>query len=415
MTDILVKKGYLTGVIKAPSSKSFAHRMIIASAISGSRSLVKGNLNSKDIEATLDCIKTLGIEVWDVDEGAYVGGRLKNAGNTFNVKESGSTMRFLLPLIPKYIDEFIIYGEGRIGERTIAPLKKSLATCGVEVENEFLPTRVSGIYRNNEFTIDASLSSQYVTGLMFALTALGGGKLNIKGNITSRGYIDITIEVLKKFGVEIAFIKNENAFTVDVSNMSAPKEVEVNGDWSSACFMIVAALLNGEVTIRGLTYPDPQPDSVIVDVVKKMGGSITAKDGEIKVKKSALKAINFNADGSPDIVPILAVACAFAEGTSVIEGTSRLRIKESDRVISIVNMLSSVGVKVEYGDDYIKIYGSNPLKSGVINSYNDHRIAMSGVILGSVIGNVEVTNIECIAKSYPDFIKDFLLIGGQYV
>ncbi len=414
MSDVVVKKGALKGTVTVPSSKSVAHRMIIASAVSGTRSCVNGLLNSKDILATLDCIKGMGVSVEHTINGVIIDGTsLESASSAFNVKESGSTMRFMLPLLPVYLNEFTIFGEGRISERTVAPLKKALEENGVTVENEFLPTKVSGCYRSNNFRIDGSLSSQYITGLLFTIVALQGGRLKVEGSLTSKGYVDVTVEVLKKYGVEISFDEVSNEYTVNARNMLAPKSIDVNGDWSSACFHIVAGAINGDIELKGLEYPDPQPDSVIVELIKRMGGNILVEKDCVKVKKSNLKAVDFDADGSPDIVPILAVACAFADGVSTITGTRRLRIKESDRVEAVVNMLKAVGVKAESGENYIKVYGNGSFHAGVIDSYNDHRIAMSGVVLGSVIGDVTVKNIECTAKSYPNFMEDFHSLGGK--
>lgn len=414
MTDLVVKKGELKGAVTIPSSKSVAHRMIIASVLSRSRSSIYGNLNSKDILATLDCMRTLGAKVerrgnvTEIDATA-----LCACGSVFNVNESGSTMRFLLPLLPVYRNEFNIKGEGRISARPIKALSTAMERQGVKVEKDFLPTNVSGSYNGSDFIIDATESSQYITGLLFTAAALGGGTVEIEKEITSKGYVDITIDVLKKYGVGVDF--NNKTFTVKVPNgIIAPKEISVNADWSSACFWIVAGVINGEIELKGLEYPDSQPDSVIYPLIKKMGGNVRFEDGILKVSKSELHAVEFDADGSPDIVPILSVACALADGVSVITGTHRLRLKESDRVKAVYDMLTAVGVKVEVGENYVKIYGTKNIKGGIIDSVNDHRIAMSGMILGTVSdGDTTVLGTECTAKSYPDFIKDFVKLGGK--
>lgn len=414
MTDVVVKKSYLRGEVTPPSSKSVAHRLILASAISRSQTKIFGNLNSNDIIATLDCIESLGSSVERIEGGVKISpSTLRSENVIFNVKESGSTMRFLLPLLPVYGKKFTMVGEGRIGERPITALKETMAKVGVEVESDFLPTKVKGNYTGNTFEIDPSLSSQYLTGLLFTLYALGGGTIITTGPVTSKGYVDVTLAVLKKFGVEV---ENENdKYIISVNNpRNAPSEINVDGDWSSACFWVVAGLLNGELNIKGLSYPNSQPDSIIIELAKRMGGKVEVGRDGIKVFKSELKAIDFNADNSPDIVPILAVACAFADGVSTITGVKRLRIKESDRVATVCDMLSNVGVKVESGEDHLKIWGRRSLKSGTINSANDHRIAMSGIILSSQIEEgARVNGVECVSKSYPDFIKDFISLGGE--
>ena len=409
-----VKNGSLIGFISAPSSKSVAHRAIILSAILGNQTSVLGNLNSNDIQATLDSMEELGAVVTRNENGAIVTKIDSPKGSLFNVRESGSTMRFLLPLIAVYLSEFKMEGSGRIGERTIRAIRHSMQENGVEISGDFLPVSVSGKYSSNEFTISPKESSQFVTGLLFTLVALGGGKLKIEGEMTSKGYVDVTLEVMKKFGVGVSFESGEYKVVSPKKEVTL-SQIIVDGDWSSACFWIVAGALGGEISVGGVEFPSAQPDSVILSVLKEMGASVEYKDGVVIARKSQLKAINFNADASPDIVPILSVACAFADGVSTISGVSRLRIKESDRVKSVTDMLTACGINVESGEDYIKIWGSSAVGGGVIDSANDHRIAMSGIILGSLAsGQTIVKGVECVSKSYPNFLEDFQKLGGKY-
>ena len=418
MTDLKVFKSSFNGNVTIPSSKSVAHRMIIASVLSGACSTVIGNLNSKDIKATLGCMEALGAKVNYTKDGAIIDAtKLMGEANTFDVNESGSTLRFLLPVIPIYRSNFSIKGAGRIGERPIKSLKTAMEACGVKVSGDYIPVTVEGSYDKCDFTVNATESSQYVTGLLYTIAKLGGGKLKIEGTLTSKGYIDITTGVLKAYGVAVDYSESEKTFTISAPNgFVAPKVVNVNGDWSSACFWAVAGVLSGDIAIKGLNYPDSQPDSIIVDVLKKAGGNVSFKEGVLYAKKSTLKAIEFDADGSPDIVPILAVALSQANGDSLITGTARLKIKESDRVKAVADMLSVVGIKTEIGENHMKIYGGATLHGGVIDSVNDHRIAMSGMILGSLIDEVTtILGTECTAKSYPDFVKDYLNLGGKIV
>ena len=412
--NVTVKNGSLNGSVSVPPSKSVAHRAIILSAILGTRTSIYGNLNSKDIQATLGAMETLGAGVIRNESGVTITAIKEAKGNVFNVQESGSTMRFLLPLIPVYNHEFSMEGAGRIGERTISALRKTMAENGVQVSADFLPVSVIGKYNSNEFTVSPKESSQFVTGLLFTLTALGGGRLKIDGELTSKGYVDITLEVMKKFGVDVSYSSGEYQVNVPAQPVIT-KDVVVNADWSSACFWVVAGVLGGEIKVKGLEYPDAQPDSIILSVLKEMGADVEFSGGTVVAKKSTLKAIEFNADSSPDIVPILSVACAFAKGVSTITGVSRLRIKESDRVKAVTDMLTACGIKVESGEDYIKIWGTNNAVGGVIDSVNDHRIAMSGIILGSIAnGETTVKGVECVSKSYPDFLVDFKSLGGSY-
>lgn len=414
MSDLKVKNTSFLGEIKVPTSKSVAHRLIIASAILGSQVSILGDLNSKDILATINAIKELGASVKEIEGGVEITAQnLSSTNKTFDVMESGSTMRFLLPLLAVYGKNYSLRGSGRIGERTIKALKNCMENAGVSLSNDYLPLTACGKYNGNIFSINPKDSSQFISGMLFTLFALGGGELKIEGPITSKGYVDITVQILEKLGANITF--SGDKFILMRSNAPMIKELEVNGDWSSACFWIVAGVLSGNIKLKGLTYPDAQPDSVIIDLIKKMGGKVYFEGQSLVVEKSGLKAIDFDADGSPDIVPILSVACAFADGVSTITGVERLRIKESDRVQSVCDMLKAVGVRVESGKDYIRIWGNSTLTSGIIDSVNDHRIAMSGMILGSLSPKgAVVKGVECVSKSYPNFIEDFAHLGGQY-
>ncbi len=413
MSDLTVKHSRIFGELTVPSSKSVAHRLIIASVISGALIKINGSLKSKDILATLECAKGLGAKVdWTCGGVSLDARKLVPLTKDFYVNESGSTMRFLLPILPVFLDEFSLSGGGRIGERPIGALRECMERVGVGVSGDYLPVQVSGRYTANNFTVSAQASSQYITGMLFTLFALGGGTLKVEGEITSKGYIDITVAVLERFGAKVSF--ENNLYTLTVVDSVRPIEVDVDADWSSACFMIVLGVLGGKVRLKGLRYPDRQPDSIILSVIKDMGGRVYFEDGVLVAERSELNAVNFDADGSPDIVPILAVACANAKGVSTITGTRRLRIKESDRVQSVCDMLSAFGVKVESGENYIKIWGCDSLQGGIVDSQNDHRIAMSGAVLGSVAnGSTTIKGIECVGKSYPDFIKDFISLGGE--
>lgn len=412
MSDITILPSTLEGVVTIPSSKSVAHRLILASVLSGACVQINGNLNSKDIIATLECAKGLGATITKLTYGAMLDAtNMRPTTHNFDVNESGSTMRFLLPLLPIFLDEFTLCGRGRIGERPIGALRVTMERAGVSVGKDFLPLAVKGKYNTNHFSINPQESSQYITGMLLALYALGGGSLKVEGEITSKGYIDITIGVLERFGAKVEF--ENNTYTLSIQNKTIPTQIDVDADWSSACFHVVAGVLGGRVELKGLNYPDHQPDSIILSVIKQMGGKVYFKDGVLVAEKSKLNAVDFDADGSPDIVPILAVACANASGVSTITGTRRLRIKESNRVQAVCDMLSSFGVKTESGEDYIKIWGTDTITGGVVDSKNDHRIAMSGAVMGSVASGVTtIKGIECISKSYPDFIKDFISVGG---
>ena len=413
---IEVKKGKAQGKLSVIPSKSYAHRILIASALSDSNVTLKGLIDSKDVLATTGALGSLGARfTWANDECIVT--PIKKTGGVKNVfcEESGSTLRFLLPIISALGLEAIVDGKEGLRKRPIKLLLDVLRQGGAIIEGDSLPIKMSGRLTGNVYTLDGSQSSQNLTGLLFALTLLDKpSKIILTNGLVSVGYVDITLEVLKEFGANI--VKDIGGYTVYPSKLSMEDAVKVEGDYSSAAFLMALGVLTGEVEIDGLRVDSMQGDKAMIEVLKSMGSDVVVKDDRVICKKSKLSPITLDATDIPDLIPIICVCCSFSNGVSRIRGVDRLKIKESDRLTAICDMLDNFGVGYEYSDDTLSIFGGkvNECK-GDINGYNDHRIVMSGAVMGFASSGAVITDCEAINKSYPTFFEDLRKLGGKTI
>lgn len=406
----------MKGIIRAISSKSHAHRLLICAALSQNETRIRCNVMSKDIAATICCLKAMGTEisvdgdVITVTPKSFVGKADLDCG------ESGSTLRFLMPLVSALNIDTTITGHGRLPQRPISPLKEEMEKKGItfHTDNKF-PLHLSGQLQSGEYEIQGNISSQFITGLLFALPILhGDSTIRLIPPVESKSYLDITVSVLREFGIEIE--EKENLYIIKgEQKYISPKEITVQGDWSNASFFLSAGALSEiGVTVTGLDINSPQGDKKILDVLKNMGAEVTIGDNEITVKKNKLVGIIVDASDIPDLVPIISVVTASCKGETKIINAGRLRIKESDRIKSVVEMINSVGGNAEETHDGIIIHESKDLIGGTVNGYNDHRIVMSASILSILCKeNVIITDGKAVEKSYPDFFSDFNKMGGK--
>lgn len=406
----------VSGKIKAISSKSDAHRLLICGALADCATRVHCNVMSKDIAATVDCLKNMGAEI-SVD-----GDIITVIPNKFNEKaeldcgESGSTLRFLLPVVSALGIDATITGHGRLPERPLSPLKEEMERVGVVFHNgSKFPLHLTGKLRAGEYEILGNVSSQFITGLLFALPLLDGdSKIRLIPPVESRSYLNITLTALRKFGIEITEEKNLYIIKGNQKYIS-PKEITVDGDWSNSSFFLCAGALdeNG-VTVEDLDINSPQGDKAILKVLEDMGAEVQINGAEITVKKNKLNGIIVDAADIPDAVPIISVVAAMCEGETRIINAGRLRMKESDRIKAIIQMLTTVGGKAEETTDGMIIHGGADLKGGTVEGCNDHRIVMSAAILSNFCnGAVEITDAQAVEKSYPHFFNDFNQMGGN--
>lgn len=407
----------LSGKIKAISSKSDAHRVLICSALSDEPTKINCNVMSKDIASTVECLKNMGTEIF-VSNGviSVTPAKFKKKAE-LDCGESGSTLRFLLPVATALGIDTTVIGHGRLPERPLSPLKEQMEKNGVtfETENTF-PLHLTGSLKSGEYELAGNVSSQFISGLLFALPILDGDSvIKLIPPVESKSYLNITLSVLRKFGIEIR--EEDNLYIIKGNQKYvSPKEITVDGDWSNASFFLCAGAVSKEgITVTGLDTQSPQGDKGILKVLKRMGAEVTVDGDEITVKKNKLMGTTVDGSDMPDAVPIISVIASMCEkGATHIINASRLRLKESDRIKTTFNMLNSVGAAVSEMDDGLIIWGENDLIGGRIDGANDHRIVMSAAVLSSLCAiPIDIVGSEAVEKSYPHFFEDFNSLGGK--
>ncbi len=423
MNNIEIKSSLLKGEIKIPPSKSMSHRAIICASLAEGKSLIENIILSDDIIATSEAMKSFGIEVKrsEVDEygicSLYIKGRekLKLLNNEIHCKESGSTLRFLIPMAGLLEERVTYTGRGKLVERPLDTYYEIFKEQGVFYENDNgnLPLSIEGQLKPGTFRIKGNISSQFISGLLFVLPLLqGDSKIIITTDLESKGYVDLTLDMLKRFSIEIEN-NNYQEFSIKGNQKYKAKDYEVEGDFSQAAFFIVAGILGEEMKCKGLNMNSLQGDKAILDIVKDMGADIFIEEDLIKSRKSSTKGITIDVSQCPDLVPILAVLGALSEGTTKIVKAERLRIKESDRLKAISTELNKLGADVKELEAGLEIKGKEYLQGGVVNSWNDHRIAMALAIASIKCKEaVIIENSKAVEKSYPTFWEDFEKIGG---
>jgi len=411
--DIRITPSRLSGTLDAISSKSFAHRLLICAALADRETRVCLNGFSDDINATLRCLAAMGCGVeTETRTGAVLITPLqKTPGRNvvLDCGESGSTARFLLPLAALLFESFTMTGSGRLPGRPFAPLCRALANAGCVFDSDTLPLSGSGHIRAGDFSIAGDISSQFISGLLFALPLLNGdSRIILSTPLESAAYVDMTIEALGLFGIETAQHGAEFRITGSQSYKS-PGVVTAEGDWSNAAFFLCMGVLGGPVSLRGLSTDSAQGDREALNILRHFGAAV---DGTA-VSGGSLRGIDIDAAQIPDLVPTLAVIAAVASGETQIRNAQRLRIKESDRIQSTCNMLSALGADVQITADGLAIRGKKKLSGGIIDGSGDHRIVMAAAVASCVCENpVIIQGCEAVNKSYPAFFDDFRAIGG---
>ena len=418
LSQMVIRPRLLIGSVDIPPSKSIAHRAIIAAALADGYSLIENFMTSKDMEATIGGMKSLGAEITVMDDGNSLkisGGSKIVTAIDIDCIESGSTLRFLIPLALVKNRQAIFRGQGRLVERPLGEYLKVFKSHGVDYsfpENR-LPLSVKGVLESGEYNIVGGVSSQFITGLLFALPLLkGDSMIHIEGELESRGYIDLTIDVLKDFGIEIGN-RSYKEFFIQGNQVYKSRNFRIEGDYSQAAFWLAAGVLGNGIRLNGLNIQSLQADKVILDILRAMGGNIVIGNDWIEAKHSVLKGIRIDVSQCPDLVPILAVLGTLGKGTTIIENAARARLKESDRLYAITTGLNKLGGNVEEIRDGLIINGVESLNGGEVDSFNDHRIAMAlAVAATGASGDVIINGNESVHKSYPGFWDDFRRLGG---
>lgn len=412
--NITVKSANLSGTVAVPASKSEAHRAMICAALSDKPCKIYINGICSDIEATADCLCALGAGVVKTEFGYEISPiKTVRRGACLRCRDSGSTLRFLIPVAAALDAECSFYMEGKLCDRPLSPLDEELARCGVCLTKDGRNLSLSGKLSECELSISGGVSSQFISGLMLALPIVGGGHISLFGNTESVGYINLTAGIMRKFGIKTEIASD--CIAVEGAYRS-PQNITVSGDWSSASFWAVAGALSEDgITCTGIDSDSIQGDRRILDVVHDMGAEVSIDKCSFTVRsRGRLHAVNLYCEHIPDAVPVISVAAAVAIGRTVLDGAARLRFKESDRLATVSELLSRMNGNVSELSSGLVIDGCEKLSGAVIDPYFDHRIAMCAAVAAiATNGDVTVTHAECVSKSYPHFWEDFAALGGE--
>lgn len=401
--DIRITPHFLKGDITVPPSKSISHRALICAALADGKSCLHNVLDCEDTRATEDALRLLGADISHCGGKTVVDGISRRAEEAhIDCRESGSTLRFMIPIAAALGTKTTFNGSANLPNRPITPYLEEFPRHGVRFLSEKMPYVIEGKLTGSEFSVTGDISSQFITGYMLAMPLMGEVNekrvIRLTSELQSRPYAELTADVMRTFGVEVNI--GENDFTVPANVCFMPKDYTVEADMSQAAFFLVANAIGAGTVPLNLNYESVQGDRVIVEITK----DYTRNGG---------KAFDVNAENIPDLVPILTVLACFADGTSHITGCQRLRIKESDRLAAISGELNKLGADIEAGPDHLTIHGVKELHGGDCNTYNDHRIAMSLAVASQrCTDQIIIRGAECVSKSYPDFFTDFRTLGG---
>ena len=392
--DICINPKELSGSIRAIASKSQAHRLMICSALADAPTSLVCTETNQDIEATADCLRSLGAKI-DRSGTAYHITPIEKLPHCaeLNCRESGSTLRFMMPIVAALGVDTAFHMSGRLPKRPLSPLWEVLEEKGCKLSRPTESTiRCTGKLQPGQFRIEGNVSSQFISGLLFALPLLKKeSRISILGKLESKPYVSMTQDALSKFGVDTKdyILKPQHPF-------NTPGNLTVEGDWSNAAFFLAAKSLGSDIEVQNLNHGSVQGDRAVFEILNGMDQQQIIDASDI-----------------PDLVPILAVVAGAKKGAT-FTNIARLRLKESDRVDSVIRMLSALGIRATATENTLCVY-SGKFHSGIVDAAGDHRIAMAAAIAATVAtGPVQIRGAECVAKSYPSFWNEYTRLGGQY-
>lgn len=412
--DRSVEPSFISGQIKSPPSKSMTQRAIAAAMLAEGRSTIINPSYCDDSLAAMSIAVGLGARIIPGEGELIIDGCREIRENKLNCGESGLAIRMFSPVAALFPEEIIMIGSGSLMRRPMNMIGDALKQLGVKClsNNGFLPLTIHGPMQGGECEIDGSQSSQLLTGLLMALPLASDDSLiNVK-NLKSKPYIDMTISVLKDFGVSV-INEGYERFRIKGKQSFKSGNFDVEGDWSGGAFLIVAGAINGDITVTGLRTDSSQSDKAILQALEMAEARMNIRNDSIEVLKSDLKSFDFDATESPDLFPPLVSLAAYCKGTSRIKGVSRLLHKESNRAAALADEFARLNIEIKTEDDFMFIKGGE-IKGAKISSHDDHRIAMAGAVaaLGAKSA-VTVRDSHCIAKSYPGFFEDLKKAGAS--
>lgn len=405
--ETTIYPSHVSGEVRPPCSKSYAQRAFAASLLCEGETVLRNIELCDDTRYAMSVIECLGAQISKTGETEYtVKGGLSPTANVINTGESGLATRLFTPVAALSDRRITISGKGSMMRRPISMMIEPLRHLGVEVEsNGYLPITVQGPLKGGETSVDASVSSQFLTGLLMALPLAGQDTVLQVEQPNSLPYLAVTVDLVSKFRIRMEH-NGFREFFIPGGQHYAPAKLDIEGDWSSAAFMLVAGAIAGEVTARHMNTLSLQADLAIIEALTKAGAVIITTPNEITVRKRELNCFDFDATQRPDLFPILAVLAACCNGESHIKGVGRLEYKESNRAEAIRNEYTKIGMDVEFDNDIMTVRNST-LHGGKIDSCNDHRIAMAAAVAALVAsGPITITNSQAVTKSYPRFWGD---------
>ena len=416
MRVIKITPSKLSGSIRPPSSKSLAHRAIIGALLARDRMNINNIYYSDDIYATINAAKAFGASIYQRNSSILLTSTsaFLDKNIEINANESASTLRFLVPIVAALGINCRFVGRESLSRRPIAPILHCMEGKGVTFSGyQGLPLSIRGKLLPGRFSIEGNVSSQFISGLLFALPLLDGDSdIVITSHIESYQYIQMTLDVLKQFQISIQ--KKPYGFSIKGNQRYKACSFLVEPDWSQAANFIVAAALGSKIRVRGLNLGSVQGDQAILNILDSFGYSIKLSNGTVQVLPGKIKAVDVDVSQCPDLLPILAVIASFANGNVFLYGANRLRFKESDRLKATANALNSIGADIKELNDALLVRPVPFFKGGVAESYGDHRIVMALTMCAARSKEpIFISNYLGVNKSYPTFFDDFRRIGGK--
>jgi len=407
-----INPGKYFGEAHANASKSMMQRVVAAAILADGTTVIRNPCASDDCIAAIKIARSFGVKVSGNDPITLCSPDIQSSPTQVSCGESGLSARMFPPILSLYPNEVTLNGEGSLRKRPMQFIEKTFPQLGVSCSlvNGKLPMIIRGPLKAGNIHLDGSLTSQFLSGLLMALVKVKENSIVRVSGLKSKGYIDLTLDVMKRFGARIDN-RNYKEFFIEGGQKYVPCEIKIEGDWSGAAFHLVGGALNGEITLQGLQLESAQPDKEILDVIVSAGGNVHKAKTGITVSKGDLKSFVFDATDCPDLFPPLAALAANCDGVSKISGVGRLLNKESNRAESIMSGLANVGIQSNLVGNAMHITGGK-ISAGTIDSNNDHRIVMMGAILAvNAAGPIDILNTSAINKSYPEFFQALSDLG----